>query len=149
NLYYTRMLLSESVTTLAVTAFVFCGVRAMKSDGVRAWLASGVALGVTILSRGEYLLLPLALAGYALIARRGKPFAVRNAAAFILATACVVLPWSARNLRTFHRPIPVSVGGLGPGLYVGTFESKATWRDWGVYADEVFVSTAEKQRFER
>lgn len=148
NIYYTRMLLSESVTTFVVTAFILCGVRALKTRQTRWWLAAGALLGVTILARAEYSLFVPVLAAYVLMTHRPRTWAgVREVAWLVATVVCVVAPWTLRNYRVTHQFVPVSVGGLGPCLYTGTFESKNTWKDWGVYADEVFYRPGEAERF--
>ncbi|MGD0017615.1 MAG: tetratricopeptide repeat protein [Verrucomicrobiia bacterium] len=148
NIYYARALLSESVTTFILTGFILLGVLALKMRKVLWWLAAGMLCGITILSRSEYLPFLLVFSGYIFWVNRGRAWiGFRNAVLFAMATICVVAPWTIRNYCTFKQLIPVSVGGPGLGLYEGTFESKSTWKNWGVFSDEVFYLPGEKERF--
>ena len=148
NVFYTRALLSESVTTFILTGFVLLGVLALKTNRVSWWLASGALFGVTMLSRAEYILFPLVFGGYIVWVYRDRGWlGIRNAILFVVAALCIVAPWTIRNYCASRRLVPVSVGVLGPCLYGGTFESEKNWKGWGVYSDEVFYLPQEKERF--
>jgi 4-amino-4-deoxy-L-arabinose transferase-like glycosyltransferase len=105
----------ETLYALTIALVVFTGVRsvARRDRGRAAWL--GLAIGLAALARGEgILLLPavaLPLARQAV--RRGDR--CRAAAQRLAVTAgvavAVIAPWTARNLATFDRPVPISVNG--------------------------------------
>jgi 4-amino-4-deoxy-L-arabinose transferase-like glycosyltransferase len=69
------------------------------------WRAAllGVAIGLAALARSEALLLLVLLV--APLAWRSRGMRLRTAAAALLATACVLAPWFARNWIVQHRPI--------------------------------------------
>jgi 4-amino-4-deoxy-L-arabinose transferase-like glycosyltransferase len=148
NIFYARALLSESVTTFILTGFILLGVLALKTNKALWWLAAGVLFGVTVLSRAEYIPFLLAFGGYIFWVNRGRVWiGVRNAALFTGAAICTVAPWTIRNYCVSRHLVFVSTGGIGYGLYFGTFESEMTWKGWGVFPDEVFFLPREKERF--
>lgn len=106
---------------LAMLAFLWA------SDGGRPWrwLVPGALLGLTTLTRPEYLpfvalFAVLALARVTWGHKRGLlPGVV--AAALVLVAFCAVLgPWTVRNALVLHRFVPVTTGG-GKALFVATY----------------------------
>ena len=82
---------------------------AADADGSwRAALAAGAFFGLAILTR-ETVLYFVPLAGLWLAWRREG--GARRAAAFVLAAALVVLPWTVRNWLAFDAFVPVSTAG--------------------------------------
>ncbi len=91
---------------------------AADQDGDReAALFAGLLYGLAILTRETALYFaPLAAAWLAL--GRSRPGALARGAAFFLAAACTVLPWTARNLVVYDAFVPVSTAG-GLNLWQG------------------------------
>jgi hypothetical protein len=147
SLYYTRELLSETVTAFLATLAVLLTVRAFAAERLHRWVLAGAALGLTALARPEYVAAPVVVAAYAAWTRRSRGrAALRGAAALVIAAACVVAPWTLRNLRVSGHAIPVAEGGVGSNLYVGTFETPATWRGWGAFPESIFFLPHERER---
>ena len=97
------------------------------SDGGRVWrwLAPGALLGLTTLTRPEYLpfvalFALLALARVWLGHRRGLLPGLAAAALLVAAFCGVLAPWTARNAIVLDRFVPVTTGG-GKALFVATY----------------------------
>lgn len=116
----------EILFTLVLTIYVFTVYRAAKSDRWQDHVASGVALGATMLVRSTPILFPLVLFGYVLaFERHGRNFLVltRNFALTILAMFLVMSPWVVRNYLLTEKFVPTaSVLGVAAqtGLYFST-----------------------------
>src|SRR5947209_3564330 len=85
-------------------------------------IAGGVLLGLTILTRADLLLAPLAAAGVvvALSRAEGRRAAARRGGIVLAAAALTLAPWTllaSLHERTF---VPVTTGG-GSNLFVGTY----------------------------
>jgi len=147
NIYYTRALLSESVTTFMVTLSILLSVLSLKRNKLYLSVLSGISMGICALSRAEYILFPLVFIIYIFfIDRRNLASAIKKSAALILAVFITIAPWTIRNLIFFKEPIAVSTGALGYNLYLGTIETNTNWRDWKHLPDSVFVTDAERAK---
>ncbi len=104
-----------SVQVLTETLFTFLVV-----VGIYFWtdrpVLSGLAFGLGILTRP--LLLPFSIVLLLL------GFKQRRLVVVALISLLVVLPWTIRNAIVFKEFIPVSTGGMGLNLYVGTIDLK-------------------------
>ncbi len=89
---------------------------------------SGLALGLAVLTRADYLLLPLVLFPFAIAsvsstsrtARRPWLSRLLPAFALLLAFSLTLAPWSIRNSILEDRFVPVTTGGATP-LFIGTY----------------------------
>src|SRR5215212_4740686 len=100
------------------------------SDGGRPWrwLAPGALLGLTTLTRPEYLPFVALFALLALLRvmwthaprRRGFMPGVAAAALLVVAFCTALAPWTARNAIMLDRFVPVTTGG-GKALFVATY----------------------------
>jgi 4-amino-4-deoxy-L-arabinose transferase-like glycosyltransferase len=87
------------------------------------WLAPGALLGLTTLTRPEYLpfVAVFALLALARMWHRESLFPGVVAAALVVVAFCGVLaPWTARNAVVLDRFVPVTTGG-GKALFVATY----------------------------
>lgn len=118
-IYYGR-LLTETLSAFLLTAAV---VLVAVSSSPAACAAGGLLLGAACLTRDVFLplvlLLPLLLSRWV---------GWRRAALYALCSLVVIAPWTARNLRVLHSPVPVSRGLLGFNLWVGTWELDGSWQ---------------------
>jgi len=147
NIYYTKALLSESVAAFLLTSSVFFCILGFKYDKAYWWILTGIGFGLTILSRPEFLLFPFLLLFYIVFIFRSSVLSgIKKSIIFIISMLIMIAPWTLRNYIVFKEPIIVSTGGLGYNLYLGTFESDRNWKGWGVFPDEIFGSTQEKQK---
>ena len=145
NIFYTRMLLSESITTFLMTVGIITSVMIMKSGRWVFWVISGAAFGLASLARPEYILFPFFLAGFIVfIKRRTIKMGIRACAMLILGLILVITPWTVRNYKTFHQFIPTSVGAMGLNLFNGTYEIE-DWQGWGKYPDRLFKNPEMKK----
>ena len=91
---------------------------AADQDGDRAAaLFAGALWGLAILTRETALYFAPFAASW-LVLGRSRPGALARGAAFFLAAACTVLPWTARNLVVYDAFVPVSTAG-GLNLWQG------------------------------
>ncbi|MBI2789995.1 MAG: hypothetical protein HYX59_15095, partial [Elusimicrobia bacterium] len=76
------------------------------------YLATGLALGLTLLQRSPLFLLPFLLAGHLWLRRRsrGEPPPVREALALIAPPVLLLLPWMRLNWLCFGVPSPFELG---------------------------------------
>jgi 4-amino-4-deoxy-L-arabinose transferase-like glycosyltransferase len=103
-------LMSESLFIPLTLAAVWAALRGRDSPHAGRWaVAAGILVGLAALTRGNGVLLGIAVA---LLLWTGRPRRARAAlaapAAVILATALTLVPWTVRNLSTFHRFVPVT-----------------------------------------
>ena len=131
-----RVLLSENLSLFLAMA-VLCAAAMLLRAGRLRWAgACGVLLGMSALVRGANLLVAaVLLAGMALAAWRHGRDIRRLAASCALVCAgiaLVLLPWTARNYRVFHRLVPVATQD-GMGLYASYWPpvrgGKMIWGD--------------------
>jgi 4-amino-4-deoxy-L-arabinose transferase-like glycosyltransferase len=104
----------------AMLAFLWASDR---GGGIWRWLAPGALLGLTTLTRPEYLPFVAVFALLALIRmwRRESLLPGIVAGALVVVAFCGVLaPWTARNYLVLDRFVPVTTGG-GKALFVATY----------------------------
>jgi hypothetical protein len=123
------ILMPETLYALIIALVILTGVRLIARPGAgRCAALFGVTLGLAALARGEaVLLLPLvALPLVWQAVRRGlRPsIGFRQLGVMVAAATAVVAPWTARNLRTFDRPVPIAVNGQE---VLGTANCDLTW----------------------
>jgi 4-amino-4-deoxy-L-arabinose transferase-like glycosyltransferase len=104
----------------AMLAFLWASDR---GGGIWRWLAPGALLGLTTLTRPEYLpfVAVFALLALARMWHRESLFPGVVAALLLVVAFCGVLaPWTARNAIVLDRFVPVTTGG-GKALFVATY----------------------------
>jgi 4-amino-4-deoxy-L-arabinose transferase-like glycosyltransferase len=125
----TGRLLAEPVALFWLPAAVLAFLWA--SDGGRPWrwLLPGALLGLTTLTRPEYLPFVALFGLLALLRvawrhprglRGGLPGGIAAAALLVAAFCGVLAPWTARNYVVLDRFVPVTTGG-GKALFVATY----------------------------
>lgn len=145
NIFYTRALLSECLTTFLLTMLLLFFILGLKHGKLYFWALAGAVLGLAILSKPEYLLFSPVLILYIIyINHRNILKAIKKVIVFFIAAVIVVMPWTIRNHFVFKKIIPVSVGSVGVNLFLGTFESNKNWQGWSEMPDNVFDSREEK-----
>jgi len=122
-------LLAEPVALFWLPATMLAFLWASDGGRLARWLAPGALLGLTTLTRPEYLPFVALLALLALLrvawrhphGRRAGLLSGLAAAALLTAAFCGVLaPWTVRNAVTLDRFVPVTTGG-GKALFVATY----------------------------
>ena len=126
-------LMTETTTLLLVTAATACALAALRRTR-RGWLAaSGLLLGLAVLTRPAFLYLAYAavLLGLGLAAWRRS---ARTALAALLFAGCVALPvapWVARNAVVLGRPA-LTHGYDSHTLVQRISFDSMTWREYGL-----------------
>lgn len=145
NIYYTRALLSETLTTFLITSFILVVILSIKYRIMRWFFYSGVIFGCVLLCRSEYLIFVPTFALFLLfISKKGRCFFSKSAIIYIIGVLIMLLPWTFRNYVTFKKIFLVS-GGLQESLYVGTFYNNTNWNRWRYFPDSGFIDNEEKQ----
>jgi len=105
----------DLLATLGATWGLFFFVRGRRTDQARDWLASGVCIGLGVLSRSAVLLIAAALVlGWILWQHpplhpmRSLVARLRAPVLFVIAVGLTLLPWEARNYAAFGRPVLVT-----------------------------------------
>jgi hypothetical protein len=145
NIFYTRALLSESLTAACAAVATLFSVLGLARKRTLWWGLAGAAWGLVVLCRPEYLPFPFVIAVLACLADwppRSRVY--KSLAAIVVGLTLIVSPWVARNYEVFGKPV-VAVGGLGYNLFLGTFETNSNWAGWGTFPDEVFADAREKE----
>jgi 4-amino-4-deoxy-L-arabinose transferase-like glycosyltransferase len=101
---------------LMVTLFVFYAVRGERSTARVFWL--GVLVGLTALCRPNGLMLGPALVLAIWLTTSDWKQAIRRIALLTVVVAMVIVPWTYRNYRLFHRFVLISSNG-GATLWAG------------------------------
>ena len=124
------LLFGSDGALMSETVYTLLGLIALLSLVDRKWVLAGLALGLTILTRGDaVLLVPFVVLPVVWIAHRGDWRAIGRAAGIVVGLAAlVVAPWVIRNAARFDGKVILSnnVGGLVLGSncrasYHGTF----------------------------
>src|SRR5690349_21011466 len=119
----TGRMLAEPVALFWLPAAMLAFLWASDGGRIWRWLAPGALLGLTTLTRPEYLPFVAVFALLALIRvwSRERLLAGVAAGALVVVAFCAVLgPWTARNATVLHRFVPVTTGG-GKALFVATY----------------------------
>ena len=125
----TGRLLAEPVALFWLPAAMLAFLWASDGGRVWRWLLPGALLGLTTLTRPEYLPFVAVLAVLALARvawrhpeswRAGLPGGIAAAALLTLAFCAALAPWTARNYLVLDRFVPVTTGG-GKALFIATY----------------------------
>ena len=118
-------LLAEPVALFWLPAAMLAFLWASDGGRIWRWLAPGALLGLTTLTRPEYLPFVALFALLALLRvwlgnKRGLLPGVAAAALLVVAFCAALAPWTARNAIVLDRFVPVTTGG-GKALFVATY----------------------------
>ena len=127
--YFGALVMTEVWTTFLFMLSMWMLFRALDGGRAGTFVALGVLLGVTALSRPVFVLFPIAIAAVILVLfplLRAVPRpAARHVAAALAAFALTMLPWFTYNYVTLGRFTMSPAGGIGRGLWEGSWQS--TW----------------------
>lgn len=113
----TSLCLPQGLLATALVALAL-GWRQVIARGP-ACFALGVATGLAALAKGTYLVVPFVFLAFDAVRRRIRiALLVRPAAIVLAGIALVVLPWTARNVQRFGRPVLLSAN-WGHVLWMG------------------------------
>ncbi len=122
-IHSTGAALSEPPAILYLPLAILALLWAMERRSTWAWIPAGLLLGLTALTRPEYLTVAVLIAvavAIALWRRDGFRQAITPAVVLCLAIAVPIVPWAIRNTLELDRVVPISTGS-GKALYVGTY----------------------------
>ena len=147
-IFYSADLGTESLFLFLVLAVIFVFYRGDDEISSPRALALGLLSGLTMLCRpnGIVLFPSLALAMWLTARHRGQ--VLRNIVLVGITMAAVVLPWTWRNYRLYHKFVLVSTNG-GPTLWAAAhlrLEPGATLEDVGYAQHKAFRDVPEPDR---
>lgn len=120
--------LAAVLAVWAVTVMAYLMHRPVK------WMAVSGALGaLAAYTRGEYLLLPVALGLIAVLLLR--PAGLRRAGVLIATAVLLILPWTARNYARFDAIVPMNLGN-GLSLILGVAQVQSSGEKGLVESDD-------------
>lgn len=113
--YAAGQLMTETLYTAAMLAFVAVLLWALAGRGSWRWVAAGALLAVTVLIRPVIVLWAVVPAVYVLWTHRRHPRrALMWVGAFALGFVLVMTPWWVRNAVTYRHFIPLTTTGANP-----------------------------------
>jgi 4-amino-4-deoxy-L-arabinose transferase-like glycosyltransferase len=106
------ILMPESLYGLSIAVVLLAAYRYRRAPRSRLAVATGVAIGLAILVRGEaVVLVPILALPLALWAGGDWSRRLRQLGVMVVGVALVVAPWTLRNLARLDRPVALSVNG--------------------------------------
>jgi 4-amino-4-deoxy-L-arabinose transferase-like glycosyltransferase len=127
--YFVPLVMTEVWTTLLFMLSMWIALRALQTRSVRPFIALGVLIALTTLSRPVFVLFPVALAAiglivFPLVGVRTRPRASQWLV-MLVAFGVTMLPWFGYNYLTLGRFTLSPAGGIGRGLWEGSWQ--AAW----------------------
>ena len=112
----TALLYSSQLGSEPLYTFLFCGfiLSALKFGEAPNWLratAAGLFLGLTMLTRGNAVLMVILVVPWAVWHFRRKTALLASALSIPLIAVVTLAPWTVRNYVRFHSFIPFETGG--------------------------------------
>jgi len=129
--YFAALVMTELWTTFMFTASMLVAIRAIQNRRVASFVALGVLLGLTALSRPAFALFPVGIVLTALVffpltrVPREKRPSRAMWAAMLGAFAITMLPWFTYTYVNFGEFTLSPAGGMGRGTWEGSWQ--ATW----------------------
>lgn len=106
------ILMPESLYGLSIAVVLLAAYGYRRTPRLRLAFATGAAIGLATLVRGEAVVLAVVLAvPLALWAPGDWSLRLRRLGAMLVAVALVIAPWTLRNLARLDRPVALSVNG--------------------------------------
>lgn len=138
---YARYLLTEVLATFMTAVTLLIVISALDSRGRLKFLLTGTCLGLLILIRPDFALLPIiAIAYFAIVLRRNQRPILLAVALIGIGSVVVLAPWAIRNALVFGNVQPLALPGGMDGVqptgflaWVRTWHADLTERDRGVW----------------
>lgn len=121
NTVYASTQSSDAVCTWLFMMAVVAFAAACRRDDWRLFAIAGLLTGLAPQFRPNLILIPLVLAGFAVLQRRTAA-RVAQGALLVACAVAVLTPWIARNYRLTRSILPTSVHG-GVQLWYGTLQT--------------------------
>jgi 4-amino-4-deoxy-L-arabinose transferase-like glycosyltransferase len=127
--YFVPLVMTEVWTTLLFMLSIWMALRALHARSLQPFIALGILIASTTLSRPVFVLFPMALAAIGLIVFplagvRRHPRASQWVV-MLAAFGVTMLPWFSYNYVTLGRFTLSPAGGIGRGLWEGSWQ--AAW----------------------
>lgn len=120
--YYGALVLTETLTTLLVTAAVALWIHALRRNTTGVFIASGIVFAAAALTRPSFQLLPLFIVVPPLVIARDRQRWWRGCAAMMAAFVVTVTPWIAYNAVYFKALTFSPAGGPGRQVFEGSWQ---------------------------
>lgn len=125
--YFGALVLTELWTTLVLTAGMYCCMVALRTRTPAWWIAAGLLIGWTALTRPGFFLLPLFLLAPAILDIYRAAAWRRRLTGWLLlfaAFAVVMGPWFAYNYRHFGVLTLSAAGDLGRPIWEASWQGR-------------------------
>jgi hypothetical protein len=145
NTIYASTQSSDAVCTVIFMTSLVMFAHALRRDRWRSYAVVGMLLGLAAQFRPNLILVPVLLAGYAVLDAPTRR-RVLQSTVLIVCAACALAPWIVRNYRLTHLILPTSVHG-GVQLWYGTLQvgpylRSRAYNPRAVFETPVFDSTS-------
>ena len=127
--YFAALVMTELWTAFMFTASMWVAIRAVQGRRLTSFLALGVMLGLTALSRPVFALFPVGIVLVGLVffpltgVSRSRRPSMTSWAALLGAFAITMLPWFAYNYVNFGQITLSPAGGMGRGTWEGSWQA--------------------------
>lgn len=109
SIYASTYIGSETFFTFFLSIFVLLFIVAVKYQKWQFWVAAGVTLGVTTMTRGTTQFFPLFVGLLLFKSKKGQLLRdMRNYLLFCFCFILILLPWTIRNYLVLHEFVPVA-----------------------------------------
>ena len=120
--YYSALVLTETLTTLLVTAALATWIHALRRNTTAAFVASGVLFAAAALTRPSFQALPLFIVVPALAVPVDRRRWWRGCATMFATFTIAVAPWVAYNAVYFNALTFSPAGGPGRQVFEGSWQ---------------------------
>ena len=125
-LFYSGLVLTETVFALLLTLFAVCVVQAQRRGGFGWAAASGVVLGLATLCRTEIIVAAVPVAAW-LVWKQPVARGVKQSIVLLVVTMLTVAPWALRQPASGGRAVAAN-GGLAATVWLSTYPGD--WPEW-------------------
>lgn len=147
-IFYSAELTTESLFLFLLMAALFVFYQGGKEHSGSRVFCLGVLTGLAALDRPNGLMLVPALAIAIWLTTHDRSQSIRRIAVLVVAVAMVILPWTYRNYRLYHRFVLISTNG-GANLWFGAhfrLDPGASMAEIGYSQHQAFRDVPEPDR---
>ena len=145
-LFYSSQLGSEPLYAFLFCCFIFAALKFAERPNWTRAIAAGLFLGVTLLTRGNAVMMVALVFPWSLWQFRKTPRLLSRGLAIPLMSLATIAPWTMRNYRVFHSFIPFETGGgdVVLGSYNRVVASDPLYYGYFVYPTDELPEYREK-----
>lgn len=147
-IFYSAELTTESLFSFLLSAVLFVFYQGDREHSAPRVFCLGVLTGLAALCRPNGLMLVPALAIAIWLTTHDRGQSIRRVAVLVVAAAMVILPWTYRNYRLYHRVVLISTNG-GANLWFGAhfrLDPGASMAEIGYSQHQAFRDVPEPDR---